>query len=157
MNRNSLQREFLAEFLGTFVLLAFGSAVVTQVVLGGNKNGEYVSINIAWGFAVTMGIYVAGGVTGAHLNPAVTFALATKGELPWSKVLPYFAAQVLGAFCGAASRRRVKVRRVIRRPERGGAGAASLPALGPKVLRPRRPNTAASDLPVHSESGRFAA
>ena len=103
MNRNSLQREFLAEFLGTFVLLALGSAVVAQVVLGGNKNGEYISINIAWGFAVTMGIYVAGGVTGAHLNPAVTFALATKGELPWGKVLPYFAAQVLGAFCGAAS------------------------------------------------------
>ncbi len=103
MNRNSLQREFLAEFLGTFVLLALGSAVVAQVVLGEKNNGEYISINIAWGFAVTMGVYIAGGVSGAHLNPAVTFALATKGELPWSKVLPYFAAQILGAFCGAAS------------------------------------------------------
>ena len=103
MNRNSLQREFFAEFLGTFVLLALGSAVVAQVVLGAKNNGEYISINIAWGLAVTMGIYISGGVSGAHLNPAVTFALATKGELPWSKVLPYFAAQVLGAFCGAAS------------------------------------------------------
>jgi len=50
-----------------------------------------------------MGVYVAGGVSGAHLNPAVTFALATKGDLPWGKVLPYFTAQILGAFCGAAS------------------------------------------------------
>lgn len=103
MNSNNLKRELLAEFLGTFVLIAFGAAVVAQVVLGKNQNGEYLSINLAWGFAVTMGIYVAGGVTGAHLNPAVTLALAVRRALAWSKVLPYSLAQIAGAFCGAAT------------------------------------------------------
>lgn len=97
-----LKRELYAEFLGTFVLLVFGAGVVAQVVLGNFHNGEYLSINIAWGFAVTMGIYVAGGVSGAHLNPAVTLALAVRRDLPWSKVLPYAVAQIAGAFTGAA-------------------------------------------------------
>jgi len=103
MNSNNLKRELLAEFLGTFVLLAFGAGVVAQVVLSKQQNGTYLSINLAWGFAVTMGIYVAGGVTGAHLNPAVTLALAVRRALPWSKVLPYSVAQIAGAFCGAAT------------------------------------------------------
>ena len=102
MQQPSLKRELFAEFLGTFVLIAFGSAVVAQVVLSGNKNGEYLSINLAWGFAVTMGIFVAGGVSGAHLNPAVTVALAVHRDLEWRKVLPYCVAQVVGAFTGAA-------------------------------------------------------
>jgi MIP family channel proteins len=102
MKRDSLKRELYAEFLGTFVLIAFGAGVVAQVVLSNQKNGEYLSINIAWGFAVTMGIYVAGGVSGAHLNPAVTLALAVRRDLPWSKVLPYSLAQIAGAFTGAA-------------------------------------------------------
>jgi MIP family channel proteins len=102
MKRDSLKREIYAELLGTFVLLAFGSAVVAQVVLSGNKNGEYFSINLAWGLAVTMGVYVAGGVSGAHLNPAVTFALAVNGGIEWRKVLPYWLAQLAGAFLGAA-------------------------------------------------------
>jgi MIP family channel proteins len=95
-------REALAEFLGTFVLLVFGSAVVAQVVLSGNANGTYISINIAWGLAVTMGIYVSAGVSGAHLNPAVTVALAVHRGFAWSKVIPYCLAQVAGAFTGAA-------------------------------------------------------
>ena len=103
MNSNNLKRELLAEFLGTFVLIAFGAAVVAQVVLGKHENGEYLSINLAWGFAVTMGIYVAGGVSGAHLNPAVTMAAVVRGQMPWSKLLPYFVAQTAGAFCGAAT------------------------------------------------------
>lgn len=103
MNSNNLKRELLAEFLGTFVLIAIGAAVVAQVVLGKNQNGEYLSINLAWGFAVTMGIYVAGGVSGAHLNPAVTMAAVVRGQMPWSKFLPYFVAQTAGAFCGAAT------------------------------------------------------
>ncbi|HEX2312028.1 MAG TPA: aquaporin, partial [Vicinamibacterales bacterium] len=65
-------REAAAEFLGTFVLIVFGVGVVAQVVLSGRNNGEYLSINIGWGLAVTMGVYVAAGVSGAHLNPAVT-------------------------------------------------------------------------------------
>ena len=103
MNSNNLKRELLAEFLGTFVLIAIGAAVVAQVMLGKNQNGEYLSINLAWGFAVTMGIYVAGGVSGAHLNPAVTMAAVVRGQMPWSKFLPYFVAQTAGAFCGAAT------------------------------------------------------
>ncbi len=102
MKRDSLKRELYAEFLGTLVLIAFGAGVVAQVVLSNNQNGTYLSINLAWGFAVTMGIYVAGGVSGAHLNPAVTLALAVRRDLPWSKVLPYSLAQIAGAFTGAA-------------------------------------------------------
>src|SRR5262245_66660061 len=102
MKQNSLKRELYAEFLGTLVLIAFGAGVVAQVVLSNKQNGEYLSINIAWGFAVTMGVYVAGGVSGAHLNPAVTFALAFRREVPWSQVLPYAIAQSAGAFTGPA-------------------------------------------------------
>lgn len=103
MQRNNLKRELFAEMLGTFVLITFGSAVVAQVILSGKNNGEYLSINLGWGLAVTMGIYVAGGVSGAHLNPAVTFALAVKGDFAWRKVLPYALAQLIGAFAGAAN------------------------------------------------------
>jgi MIP family channel proteins len=95
-------REAAAEFLGTAVLIAFGSAVVAQVVLSGQSHGGYLSINIAWGLAVTMAVYVAGGVSGAHLNPAVTLAVAVHRDFAWSKVLPYVAAQIAGAFTGAA-------------------------------------------------------
>jgi MIP family channel proteins len=91
-------REAAAEFLGTFILIVFGSAVVAQVVLSGGSHGGYVSINVAWGLAVTMGVYVSAGVSGAHLNPAVTLALAVHRQFPWRKVLPYAAAQVAGAF-----------------------------------------------------------
>lgn len=93
----------LAEFLGTFVMFAFGAAVVAQKVLSRGDNGSYLAINLAWGLAVTMGIYVAGGVTGAHLNPAVTLALAVRRKFPWRKLLPYAAAQVAGAFVAAAA------------------------------------------------------
>jgi MIP family channel proteins len=95
-------REVAAEFLGTFVLIVFGIGVVAQCVLAGGKNGEYLSINIGWGLAVTMGIYVAAGVSGAHLNPAVTLALAVRRGFRWSKVLPYVAGQFAGAFVASA-------------------------------------------------------
>jgi MIP family channel proteins len=95
-------RAVAAEFLGTLVLIAFGSAVVAQVVLSGQTHGGYLSINVAWGLAVVMGIYVSAGPSGAHLNPAVTLALAWHRGFPWSRVLPYWGAQLLGAFAGAA-------------------------------------------------------
>lgn len=95
-------REAAAEFLGTFVLLAFGTAVVAQVVLSKGANGGYLSINIAWGIAVTLAVYASAGVSGAHLNPAVTVALAVHRGFPWAKVVPYSLAQLAGAFCGAA-------------------------------------------------------
>jgi MIP family channel proteins len=98
----SITREMLAEFLGTFVLITFGVGVVAQTVLSRNTAGGPLSINIAWGLAVTMGCYVAAGVTGAHLNPAVTIGLAVHRRFPWNKVAPYALAQVAGAFAASA-------------------------------------------------------
>ena len=97
-----LAREMAAEFLGTLVLIVFGSAAVAQVLLSGHKSGEYLSINLGWAFGVTMGVYVAGGVSGAHLNPAVTLALAVLRRFSWRKVAPYCLAQLAGAFVASA-------------------------------------------------------
>jgi MIP family channel proteins len=97
----TLNRAALAEFLGTFVLIVLGVAVVAQVNLGAGNSGQYLSINIGWGLAVTMGVYVAGGISGAHLNPAVTLAAATWRGFPWSRVVPYILAQIAGAFVAA--------------------------------------------------------
>ena len=94
-------REALAEFLGTFVLIVFGLGVVAQVVLSGQTAGTFLSINLAWGLAVAMACYVAGGVSGAHLNPAVTLALAIHRSFPWSKAGVYIVAQFAGAFAAA--------------------------------------------------------
>ena len=99
---NPTLRESAAEFFGTFILIMFGVGVVAQVVLSGRSAGDYQSINIGWGLAVTMGVYVAAGVSGAHLNPAVTLALAAYRGFPWRKVLPYCAAQIAGAFAASA-------------------------------------------------------
>src|SRR3954462_10361662 len=95
--QKGLAREMLAEFFGTFILIVFGVGVVAQVVLSKRLAGDFFSINIAWGLAVTMGCYVSAGVTGAHLNPAGTLALAVHRKLPWNKVLPYTVAQLAGA------------------------------------------------------------
>lgn len=101
MSRDTL-REAAAEFLGTFILIVFGVGVVAQVVLSKQASGEYLSINFGWGLAVTMGAYVAGGVSGAHLNPAVTLALAVHRRFAWHKVLPYCVAQLAGALAASA-------------------------------------------------------
>ena len=95
-------REMLAEFLGTLVLLMFGLGVVAQTVLSKQTAGSMLSINICWGIGVMMGCYVAAGVTGAHLNPAVSIALAVHRRFPWAKVGPYIVAQMLGAFTASA-------------------------------------------------------
>jgi MIP family channel proteins len=95
-------REVLAEFLGTMVLILFGAGVVAQVVLSQGAAGSYLAINLTWGLGVTMGCYIAGGVSGAHLNPAVTLAFAVHREFPWRKVAPFVAAQTAGAFVAAA-------------------------------------------------------
>src|SRR5206468_7878218 len=91
-----------AEFFGTFILIVFGVGVVAQTVLSKGAAGTTLSINIAWGLGVTMGCYVCAGVTGAHLNPAVTLSLAVHRKFPWSKVLPYSVAQIAGAFAASA-------------------------------------------------------
>ena len=95
----TLLGECSAELAGTFILILFGCGVVAQVVAGGI--GDHDSIAWAWGLGVTLGIYVAGRMTGAHLNPAVTIALAAFRGFSWKKVLPYSVAQFLGAFLAA--------------------------------------------------------
>lgn len=106
--RQSLGAELLAEFLGTMVLILFGDGVVAMVVLFGHGvpgevvNGGYTNITLAWGLGVTMGIYIAGKISGAHLNPAVTLTVAVFRGFPWSKVIPYSIAQIAGAFAAAA-------------------------------------------------------
>jgi len=97
-----LTRELAAEFIGTFILIVFGVGVNAQVTLGASQFGDFFSINVGWGLAVTMAIYVAGGVSGAHLNPAVTLALACHRGFAWQKVVPYMVAQVAGAFVASA-------------------------------------------------------
>jgi aquaporin-7 len=96
-------RECLAECLGTFAMTAFGMGVNTQVNLSGESDGTWLSINIAWGIGVLMGVYCSEGVSGAHLNCAVTLAHAVYGRLPWWKVPGYWFSQVVGAFVGAAA------------------------------------------------------
>ena len=95
-------REVLAECLGTFVLILFGAGVVAQNIVSKGSAGSYLAINLAWGLGVVMGCYVSAGVSGAHLNPAVTLAAAVHRGFPWRKVLPYMAAQFVGAFLAAA-------------------------------------------------------
>src|SRR4051794_32348476 len=95
----TLAGELAAEFAGTFILILFGVGVVAQVVAGGI--GDHDSIAWAWGLGVVLGVYTAARVSGAHLNPAVTVALATFRGFPWRKVGPYALAQVLGAFVAA--------------------------------------------------------
>lgn len=94
-------REAAAEFLGTFVLIVFGTGVVAEVVLSRRDLGTPLTIHLAWGLAVLFGVLVSGGVSGGHLNPAVTLALATLRGFPWRKVPAYVVAQVTGAFAGA--------------------------------------------------------
>ncbi|MEV5935652.1 MIP/aquaporin family protein [Streptomyces sp. NPDC093250] len=103
--------EMLAEFLGTFVLLLLGAGSVAVAVVGLPGSGRqavefgpanWLIISWGWGLAVVFGVYVAGGISGAHINPAVTLAFAVRGDFPWRKVLPYWLAQVVGAFTGAA-------------------------------------------------------
>ena len=113
--RGGLWGECLSEFLGTFVLIAFGCGVVAMAVAalpGSGRTsgpttifmaaGDWLLITWGWGLAVVMGVYVAGGVSGAHLNPAVTLAFAVRRKFPWAKVPPYWLAQLVGAFAGAA-------------------------------------------------------
>lgn len=102
MSRTPLRGELWAEFFGTMILILFGVGVVAQVVTGGFPDGvgggDHNSIALAWGFGVTMGIYVSARVSGAHLNPAITVALAVFQGFRWSKVAPFCLAQTAGAF-----------------------------------------------------------
>lgn len=93
----------IAELLGTLLLILLGDGVVANVVLSDTKgnNSGWIVITTAWGLAVFTGVIVAGPYSGAHLNPAVTLAMAIAGKFAWGSVLPYIAAQMLGAMLGA--------------------------------------------------------
>ena len=109
--QQSIVGELVAEFLGTFIILAFGDAVVAMVVAALGESGrgttsfqaaDWLLISWAWGFGVAFAVWVAGGVSGAHLNPAVTLAQAVRRGFPWRKVPAFWVVQVLGGFAGAA-------------------------------------------------------
>ncbi|PZH19756.1 aquaporin [Streptomyces sp. NTH33] len=113
--RGGLWGECMAEFLGTFVLIAFGCGSVAMAVAALPGSGrtagpttnltsasDWLVIGWGWAFAVAFGVYVAGGVSGAHINPAVTLAFAVRRKFPWVKVIPYWISQLVGAFLGAA-------------------------------------------------------
>ena len=97
----SLQAAIVAEFLGTMILIILGDGVVGSAVLL-NKEGGWMVITTGWALAVTIGVFVSGKVSGGHLNPAVTLALAVRRGFPWDRVGPYCLAQIAGAFVGAA-------------------------------------------------------
>ena len=102
--KKTLTHELLAEFFGTFVLILGGDGVVANVGLAprlASAGYDWNTIVWGWGLSVMVAVYVAGGVSGAHINPAVTLALAIKRGFSWGKVLPYIVAQVAGAFVGA--------------------------------------------------------
>ena len=93
---------YLAEFLGTLLLILVGGGVVAGVLLKGSKseNSGWNTIVICWGLAVAFAIYAVGTISGAHINPAVTVSFAFIGEFPWQKVPGYVLAQMGGAFAG---------------------------------------------------------
>ncbi|MGW3370203.1 MIP/aquaporin family protein [Streptosporangium canum] len=99
LKARGLLGEMAAEFAGTMILILFGVGVVAQVAAAGI--GDHDSIAWAWGLGVTLGVYTAGRISGAHLNPAVTVALAVFKGFSWRKVLPYSLAQTAGAFVAA--------------------------------------------------------
>ena len=103
--------ECLAEFLGTFVLIAFGTASVAVAVVGLPGSGRqsvafgaanWLIIAWGWGFAVALGVYISAAISGAHINPAVTLAFALRRGFAWSKVPAYWLSQLVGAFAAAA-------------------------------------------------------
>jgi len=94
---------YLAEFVGTLILILLGNGVVANVVLARSKgqHGGWIVITWGWGLAVAMAVYSVGRISGAHINPAVTLGLASVGEFAWADVPGYILAQMAGAFIGA--------------------------------------------------------
>ncbi len=101
-----------AEFFGCFILISFGDGVVAMLwaLVGSGRSsagalqssGDWLLITWGWCLAVAFAVYTVGGITGAHINPAITLGAAIRKQLPWSKVGGYWVAQVLGCFVGAA-------------------------------------------------------
>lgn len=98
--------KYLAEVIGTMILILLGDGVVANVVLNKTKgnNSGWIVITTGWGLAVFVAVYIVGGISGAHINPAVSFGLALQFDpavFPWGDLIPYWVAQVIGAFIGA--------------------------------------------------------
>ena len=99
-----LTGELISEAIAMFIIIAFGDSVAAMYILYDPSpyQNAYWGVCIAWGLAVTLAIYVTGSVSGTHANPAVTLSLAIFRNFEWKKVVPYWLAQVVGAFAGAA-------------------------------------------------------
>ncbi|MFB5663042.1 MIP/aquaporin family protein [Alteribacillus sp. HJP-4] len=93
---------FLAELVGTMILVIFGGGVVANVNLKSSKaeGGGWIVVALGWGLAVAMAVYAVGEISGAHINPAVTLGLASIGDFEWALVPTYIAGQIIGAFIG---------------------------------------------------------
>ena len=94
--------EYLAEFIGTMILILFGNGVVANVLLTntkGEKSG-WIVITAGWAMGVFVAVLAIGDISGGHINPAVTLGLATAGLFEWSKVVPFIVSQILGAMTG---------------------------------------------------------
>src|SRR4051812_23410125 len=100
--KSSLFHAALAEVLGTFLLILFGCGAVHAAVLTGAQSGLW-QVAIVWGVAIMLAAYVCGGISGAHINPAITIALAAWGRFGWSRVPAYIVAQLGGAMLAAAA------------------------------------------------------
>ncbi|KAI0789607.1 aquaporin [Abortiporus biennis] len=100
-------REPMAEFFGVMIMIIFGAGVDCQVVLSQNPQvasspkGDYTSLSFGWAVGVALGVWVSGGISGGHINPAVTLAFAICRDFPWKKVPGYIFAQFMGGLCGA--------------------------------------------------------
>ena len=94
---------YIAEFVGTMILILLGDGVVAGVLLRNSKaeNSGWIVITFGWGMAVAVAVYTVGRISGAHINPAVTLGLASIGAFEWAQVPGYIIAQFLGAFTGA--------------------------------------------------------
>ncbi|XP_049327113.1 aquaporin-9b isoform X2 [Astyanax mexicanus] len=101
--KQDILREFLAEILGTFVLILFGCGSVAQTVLSKGALGEPLTIHIGFTTGVMLAVYMAGGVSGGHVNPAVSLAMVVLGKLPLKKFPVYVVAQFIGAFAGSCA------------------------------------------------------
>lgn len=104
MKEKGLMGQLVGEVFGTFILILLGDGVVANFATAPRlpaSGYDWNTITLGWAFAVVVAVYVTAGVSGAHINPAVTLAMAVKRGFSWSKVVPYWIAQVIGAFLGA--------------------------------------------------------
>ena len=127
---------FLAELVGTMLLITLGDGVVANVVLDKTKGhgSGWIVITTGWALAVTVGVYAVNAISGAHLNPAVTIGLAAIGKFSWALVPGYVAAQMIGAFLGAVIVWLAYLPHWAATPDQGGKLAVF--ATGPAIRRP---------------------